>query len=73
MALTCDLKENYTKLCTINIDLSHAPLREYKKGPGRGAVFVLSYEIVLVFGLTELKAHAAWKDLKVRAEGHCSM
>ncbi|KJA20618.1 hypothetical protein HYPSUDRAFT_166744 [Hypholoma sublateritium FD-334 SS-4] len=56
--------KNYTKLCTIDIDLSHAPVRECKKGDRGGTVFVLCYEIVLIFGLTELRAQVAWKDLK---------
>ena len=73
LMLTGELKENYTKLCTIDIDVSHAPLRECKKAHGKGTVFVLCYEIILIFGLTELKAQVAWKDLKVRADGHCSI
>lgn len=67
--LSCDRVENYTKLFTIDIDLSHAPLREYKKGNGGGTVFVLCYEIVLIFGLTELKVQVAWKGCMEGLEG----
>jgi len=56
--------ENYTKLCTISVDLSHLPLnaRPKAKGAGSGSFFRLDYEIVLLFGLTELKAQVAWKE-----------
>ncbi|KAF9524963.1 hypothetical protein CPB83DRAFT_944651 [Crepidotus variabilis] len=54
--------ENYTKLCTITVDLSHLPLQARPKATGRGTFFRLDYEIVLLFGLTELKAQVAWKE-----------
>lgn len=54
--------ENYTKLCTINVDLSHLPLVARPKVTGPGLFYRLDYEIVLLFGLTELKAQVAWKE-----------
>lgn len=56
------LAENYTKLCTINVDLSHLPLTARPKATGPGLFYRLDYEIVLLFGLTELKAQVAWKE-----------
>ena len=54
--------ENYTKLCTIEIDLSHLPLSPRSKASGGGNFYRLDYDIVLLFGLTELKAVIAWKQ-----------
>jgi hypothetical protein len=53
--------ENYTKLCTIEVDLSHLPLSPRSKSGG-GSFYRLDYDIVLMFGLTELKAVIAWKQ-----------
>jgi hypothetical protein len=52
--------DNYTKLCTIEVDLSHLPLRP--KYSGGGPIYRLDYDIVLLFGLTELQAMLAWKE-----------
>jgi len=54
--------DNYTKLCTIAVDLSHLPLTPRAKPSGTGTFYRLDYEIVLLFGLTELKAVVAWKE-----------
>ena len=54
--------ENYTKLCTIEIDLSHLPLSSRPKYFGRGNFYRLEYDIILLFGLTELKAMVSWKQ-----------
>jgi len=53
--------ENFAKLCTIDIDLSNLPLRPLSKPLG-GRYYRLDYDIVLLFGLTELKALIAWKQ-----------
>ncbi|KAF4620993.1 hypothetical protein D9613_001112 [Agrocybe pediades] len=58
---------HYSKLCTIEVgDLSKLPLLpEYRAGVGGSPAvryYRLSYDIVLLFGLTELKAFVAWKD-----------
>ncbi|PPR01388.1 hypothetical protein CVT24_006226 [Panaeolus cyanescens] len=53
--------KNYTKLCTIEVDLSHLPLQPRTR-PGGGTYYRLDYDIVLLFGLTELKALVAWKE-----------
>jgi hypothetical protein len=56
------LAENYTRLCTINVDLSQLPVSTRPKTKGRGVYYRLDYEIVLLFGLTELEARVAWKQ-----------
>jgi hypothetical protein len=44
------------------VDLSHLPLTARPKATGPGLFYRLDYEIVLLFGLTELKAQVAWKE-----------
>lgn len=44
------------------MDLSHLPLTARPKATGPGLFYRLDYEIVLLFGLTELKAQVAWKE-----------
>ena len=52
--------DNYIKICTIEVDLSHITLNK-RKGE-RGQYFSLNYDLVLLFGLTELKAQVAWME-----------
>ena len=54
--------DNYTKLCTIDADLSRVPLLPKSKTTGGGSFYRLDYDIVLLFGMTELKAQVAWKE-----------
>ena len=54
--------ENYTRLCTIKKDLSRLPLPPLSKPSGKGIYYHLDYEVILLFGLTELKAMVAWKQ-----------
>ena len=55
--------DNYAKICSIEVDLSHISLIPRYKGNGeRGQYFRLDYDLVLLFGLTELKAQVAWKE-----------
>lgn len=63
--LTLGDLDNYTKLCSIEADLSHLPLTAQKKPTGAGAFYKLDYELVLLFGLTEMKAQVIYKE-KVR-------
>ena len=53
---------NYTKLCTIKIDFSHLPLTPLSKSSGEGIYYRIDYEVILLFGLTELQAMVAWKE-----------
>jgi len=54
--------ENYTRLCTIKVDLSHLPLPPLSKPSGEGIYYRLDFEVILLFGLTELKAMVTWKE-----------
>jgi len=53
---------NYTKLCTIEADLSRVPLSPRPKTTGTGNFYRVDYDIVLLFGTTELQALIAWKE-----------
>ena len=53
---------NYTKLCTIEADLSLAPILTLPKVTGEGSYYSVDLEIVLLFGMTELQAQLAWKE-----------
>ena len=54
--------DNYTKLCTTEVDLSHLPLSRQSKHSGKGTFYCLEYTIVLLFSMTELEAMIAWKE-----------
>jgi hypothetical protein len=54
------LLDNYTKLCTIEADLSQAMVTR-PKANGKGSFYEADYDIILLFGLTELKAQVVWK------------
>jgi len=53
---------NYTKLCTIGIDLSGVPLLPQPKTTGQGSFYEVKYDIILLFGMTEFKAQIAWEE-----------
>jgi len=54
--------ENYTMLCTLEVDISRLPMSCRRKLSGEGVFYRIDYDIVLLFGLTELKAMLAWKE-----------
>lgn len=54
--------DNYTLLCTIEVDLSHLPLSLLSNHSGVVTFYCLDYEIVLLFGQTEVEAMLAWKE-----------
>ena len=55
--------DNYHKLCTIEADLSRAPRLLIPKAKKRGGLYYrVDYDIVVLFGATELKAQLAWKE-----------
>jgi hypothetical protein len=56
------ITDNYTQLCTIEADLSGVPLLPQPKARGKGTFYRLDYDMVLLFGMTELKAQLAWKE-----------
>jgi hypothetical protein len=53
---------NYIKLYTIEADLSRAPLHTLPKATGKGIFYRITYDIILLFGMTELKAQVAWME-----------
>ena len=54
--------EIYTELCTIEVDLSHLPLSPHLNFVGDVIFYRLSFDIVLLFGQTELEAAVAWQE-----------
>jgi len=54
--------ENYTTLCTLEVDISQLPMSYHSKYSGEGTFYRVDYDIVLLFGLTELQAMVAWKE-----------
>ena len=56
------MPDNYTKLCTIDADLSGVPMLSLPKATGAGSFYRVDYDIILLFGMTELKAQIAWNE-----------
>ena len=56
--------EMYERLCRIEVDLPHLKnqARDFEKYGPDGKYYELSYRIILLFGLTELKAQVSWKE-----------
>ena len=65
--------DNYTKLCKIEVDLSHLPLSPRPKYSGEGIFYWLKYDVILLFGLTELQAMIAWKENVGLGSSHGSL
>jgi len=53
--------DNYTGLCTVVTDLSKVPLFP-SRGENGAIVYRIDYDVVLLFGLTELAAQLSWKE-----------
>ena len=49
-------------LCTIEADLSRAPILARPKATGKGSFYLVKYDVILLFGMTELQAQVAWKE-----------
>ncbi|KDR69384.1 hypothetical protein GALMADRAFT_255879 [Galerina marginata CBS 339.88] len=53
--------ENYTKVCYIEVDLSH--LRpEKQRNSDKKKYYTIEYSIILLFGMTEMKAQVGWME-----------
>jgi len=50
------------ELCTIKVDLSRVPKLPQRKANGNETFYKVKYDIILLFGMTELKAQIAWKE-----------
>ena len=53
--------DNFTKLCTIEADLSRVIVTQ-PKAKGKGIFYKVHYDIILLFGMTEFKAQVAWRE-----------
>ena len=62
-AVTRPHLENYSSLCTITVDLSQMgkALGPFKGANGR-VYYKADFDIILLFGLTELKAQLCWRE-----------
>jgi hypothetical protein len=57
------IQENYTELCTLEVDISQLPASVRNRPSEEGTYYYhVHYDIVLLFGLTELEAMVAWKE-----------
>ena len=57
------LPGNYSKLCTVEMDLSHLPIVPKPKANGEaGEYWFLEYTYVLCFSAVELRAQITWKE-----------
>ncbi|KAF6763915.1 hypothetical protein DFP72DRAFT_800828 [Ephemerocybe angulata] len=58
----------FTKLCSVQADLSKLPLEPIPKGNGvEGTFYRVKYSVVLLFNSAELKAHIRWEEVSERA------
>ena len=56
------LPDNYTELCTVEVDLSQAPIYALPKTTGEGNFYRVDFDFILLFGMTELTAQVAWSE-----------
>lgn len=55
--------DSYTSLCTIRADTSKlADSMQSQQLPGGGVYYSIDFCVVLLFGLTELKAQISWTE-----------
>ena len=54
--------ENYSKVCYIEVDLSHVKLDKQRNVQTKKKFYTVQYSIVLLFGMMELKAQIAWTE-----------
>lgn len=53
--------DNFTQLCVVIVDLSHLPLEPLISHKNE-TYYHVKYDVVLMFGLTEVTAQVAWKE-----------
>ena len=70
--ISWSLAGNYSRLCKVMADLSTMPLTP-RKNPAGETYYKAVYDIVLSFGLTELKAQIAWLDENVGVFIYCNI
>ncbi|KAI9573190.1 hypothetical protein HD554DRAFT_2059660 [Boletus coccyginus] len=67
-------RARFTPMCSVMGDTSaiaHSLLLQ--QAPGGGNYYRLDYEVILLFGLTELKAQICWKDMGVEKRSPASI
>ena len=56
----------YSKLCTIEVDLSHlwntSNIQTLPKRLGHGVYYNVDFDVVMLFGGTEIRAQLSWKE-----------
>jgi len=52
----------YSQLCTIEVDLSHLKPTPKNVNASNSTYYKVDYELIMLFGGTELKAQLAWKE-----------
>ena len=63
LVLTWIVAASFSTLCTIHVDLSEAVGDLVKKKTGSGQVYYqLDYDVIVMFGLTELQAYLSWNS-----------
>jgi hypothetical protein len=55
-------RSSFSTLCTIRADLSEAVEDLVKKKASGQVYYQLDYDVIVLFGLTELKAYLSWKS-----------
>ncbi|PPQ91319.1 hypothetical protein CVT25_006568 [Psilocybe cyanescens] len=53
----------YSTLCLVTADTSKLPMHPHFRCNSKSVYYQVLYDIILSFGLTELKAQIAWKDI----------
>ena len=62
---------SFFDLCTVSADTSKLP-KPKLKSPRGGHYYTVSFEVVLLFGLTELTAQLSWMDNGIEMRWVCS-
>ncbi|KAJ2929974.1 hypothetical protein H1R20_g7094, partial [Candolleomyces eurysporus] len=64
----------FSKLCSVQADLSNLPLQPLPKGNGiEGEFYRVKYSVVLLFNSAELKAHIRWEENGVQQRTQASV
>ncbi|KAJ6528778.1 hypothetical protein DFH09DRAFT_1327598 [Mycena vulgaris] len=63
----------YSVLCTIRADTSQAAKTLKRREGARGVYYRLDTDVVLSFGLTELKAQIAWLENGIEKRGPATL
>jgi len=56
------MPDMYSILCYVEADLSHIQKKAKTSPVDKGRYYQIVYDVVLLLGLTEMKAYIAWKE-----------